>query len=58
MALKRYAPKLPNKQPRPRRRQERHKFAYLTMKKESSFSARFARAFFVHFAFAVVLPTT
>ena len=57
MALKRYAPKLPNKQPRPRRRQERHTFAYLTMKKERSF-ARFARAFFVHFAFVVVLPTT
>ena len=35
------------KQPRRRRQQEPHKFAYLTMK--SSIFARFARAFFIFF---------
>ena len=46
------------KQPRRRRQQERHKFAYLTMK-NSSF-ARFARAFciFGHLADVLDLSTT
>ena len=46
------------KQPRRRRQQERHKFAYLTTKNNSF--ARFARAFFifVHFAHVLVLSTT
>ena len=46
------------KQPRRRRQQERHKFAYLT-KKNNSF-ARFARAFFIflHFADVLVLSMT
>ena len=41
------------KQPRRRRQQERHKFAYLTMKNNSF--ARFARAFFIFLYFADVL---
>ena len=46
------------KQPRRRRHQKRHKFAYLTMK--NSISARFARAFFNfgHFEDVLVLSTT
>ena len=46
-------------QPRRQRQQERHKYAYLTMKNSSSF-ARFARAFFifVHFGAVLVLSTT
>ena len=46
------------KQPRRRRRQKRHKFAYLTMKNNSF--ARFARAYFIfeHFADVLVLSTT
>ena len=46
------------KQPRWRRRQKCHKFAYFTMKNGSF--ARFARAFFifVHFAAVIVLCTT
>ena len=46
------------KQPRRRPQQERHKFAYLTMKNNSF--ARFARAFliFVHFADILVLSST
>ena len=46
------------KQPRRRRHQERHKFAYLTMKNNSL--ARFARAvlIFKHFADVLVLSTT
>ena len=43
------------KQPRPRLQLERHKFAYLTMKCNSF--ARFARAFFSHFADVLVLST-
>ena len=45
------------KQPRRRRQQERHKFAYMTMK-NSSF-ARFKRAFFIfgHVADVLVLST-
>ena len=46
------------KQPRRRRQQEPHKFAYLTMK--NSILARFARAFFIfwHFEDVLVLSTT
>ena len=46
------------KQPRPRRQQERLKFAYLTMKNNSF--ARFARAFFIfgHLADVLDLSTT
>ena len=46
------------KQPRRRRRQEPHKFAYLTMK--NIIFARFARAFFIfwHFVDVLVLSTT
>ena len=46
------------KQPRRRRRQKHHKFAYLTMK--NSIFARFARAFFMfwHFEDVLVLSTT
>ena len=46
------------KQLRRQRQQERHKFAYLTTKKNSF--ARFARAFliFIHFADVLVLSTT
>ena len=46
------------KQPRRRRQQKPHKFAYLTMK--NSIFARFARAFFIfwHFADVLVLSTT
>ena len=46
------------KQPRQRRQQESHKFAYLTMKNNSF--ARFARAFFIiwHFVDVLVLSTT
>ena len=46
------------KQPRQRRHQERHKFAYLTIKNNSF--ARFACAFFIfsHFADILVLSTT
>ena len=46
------------KQPRPRRQQERHKFAYLTIKNNSF--ARFARAFFIfwHLADVLDLSTT
>ena len=46
------------KQLRRRRQQERHKFAYLTMK--NSIFARFARAFFIfwHFEDVLVLSTT
>ena len=46
------------KQPRRRRQQERHKFAYLTMK--NSTFARFARAFFIfgHLADVLDLSTT
>ena len=46
------------KQPRRRQQQERHKFAYLTMK--NSIFARFARAYFIfwHFADVLVLSTT
>jgi len=46
------------KQPRRRRRQKPHKFAYLTMK--NSIFARFARAFFIfwHFEDVLVLSTT
>ena len=45
-------------QPRRRRQQERHKFAYLTMK--NSTFARFARAFFIfgHLADVLDLSTT
>ena len=44
------------KQPRRRRQQERHKFAYLTMKNNSF--GRFAQTvvIFVHFADVLVLP--
>ena len=47
-----------HKQPRRRRHQKPHKFAYLTMK--NSIFARFARAFFIfwHFDDVVVLSTT
>ena len=46
------------KQPRRRRQQKPHKFAYLTMK--NSIFARFARAFFIfwHFVDVLVLSTT
>ena len=46
------------KQPRQRRQQKPHKFAYLTMK--NSIFARFARAFFIfwHFEDVLVLSTT
>ena len=46
------------KQPRRRRQQKPHKFAYLTMK--NSIFARFARAFFIfwHFEDVLVLSTT
>ena len=46
------------KQPRRRRQQKRHKFAYLTM--INSICARFARAFFnfEHFEDVLVLSTT
>ena len=46
------------KQPRRRRQQKPHKFAYLTMK--NWIFARFARAFFIfwHFEDVLVLPTT
>ena len=46
------------KQPRRRRQQKPHKFAYLTMKNNSF--ARFARAFFIfwHFEDVLVLSTT
>ena len=46
------------KEPRRRQQQERHKFAYLTMKNNSF--ARFARAFFIfgHFEDVLVLYTT
>ena len=46
------------KQPRRRRRQKPHKFAYLTMR--NSIFARFARAFFIfwHFENVLVLSTT
>ena len=46
------------KQPRRRRQQERHKFAYLTMKNNTF--ARFARAFFIfgHLADVLDLSTT
>ena len=46
------------KQPRRRRQQKPHKFAYLTMK--NSIFARFARAFFMfwHFVDVLVLSTT
>ena len=46
------------KQPRRRRQQKPHKFAYLTMK--NSIFARFARAFFIfwHFVGVLVLSTT
>ena len=46
------------KQPRRRRQQKPHKFAYLTMKNNSF--ARFARAFFIfwHFRDVLVLSTT
>ena len=46
------------KQPRWRRQQNPHKFAYLTMK--NSIFARFARAFFIfwHFEDVLVLSTT
>ena len=46
------------KQPRRRRQQKPHKFAYLTMK--NSIFARFARAFFMswHFEDVLVLSTT
>ena len=46
------------KQPRRRRQQEPHKFAYLTMK--NSIFARFPRAFFIfwHFVDVLVLSTT
>ena len=46
------------KQPRRRRQQNPHKFAYLTMK--NSIFARFARGFFIfsHFADVLVLSTT
>ena len=46
------------KQPRQRRQQEGHKFAYLTIKNNSF--ARFARAFFIfsHFADVLVRSTT
>ena len=46
------------KQPRRRRQQKPHKFAYLTMK--NSIFARFARAYFMfwHFANALLLSTT
>ena len=46
------------KQPRRRRQQNPHKFAYLTMK--NSIFARFARAFFIfwHFVDVLVLSTT
>ena len=46
------------KQPRRRRQQERHKFAYLTMKNNSF--ARFARAFFIfgHFADVFLVSMT
>ena len=37
------------KQPRRRRQQKSHKFAYLTMK--NSIFARFARAYFIFFTF-------
>ena len=45
------------KQPRRRRQQERHKFAYLTMK--NSIFARYSRAFFIfgHFEHVLVLST-
>ena len=60
-----YNPSVPNpknirelKQPRRRRQQERHKFAYLTMKNNTF--ARFARAFFIfgHLADVLDLSTT
>ena len=46
------------KQPRRRRQQKPHKFAYLTVK--NSIFARFARAYFIfwHFADVLVLSTT
>ena len=46
------------KQPRRRRQEKPHKFAYLTMK--NSIFARFARAFFIfwHFEDVLVLSTT
>ena len=46
------------KQPRRPQQQERHKFAYLTMKNNSF--AHFARAFFIfgHLADVLVLSTT
>ena len=46
------------KEPRRRRQQERHKFAYLTMKNNSF--ARFARTFFIfgHLADVLDLSTT
>ena len=46
------------KQPRQRRQEEPHKFAYLTM--ENSIFARFARAYFIfwHFEDVLVLSTT
>ena len=53
--IKRIAREL--KQPRRRRQQERHKFAYLTMKNGSS--ARYSHAFFIfgHFKHVLVLST-